>query len=148
MNAASFRSYIMPGLVFQGVIIGGGYGTGRELVEYFARYGPIGGVLGMWGVTMVVWAVVLALTFVFARVFRHYDYRSFLIELLGPFWVAIVLLLASLGLARFGIIALVTKGYGSMSRGIFVVYVVPVLTVGVYKILRRGRLAEGAEVVS
>jgi uncharacterized membrane protein YkvI len=57
-----------------------------------------------------------------------------------PTWarpvVAIVLLLLSLSLARFGIIALVAKGYGTMSWGIFVVYVIPLLTIGVYKIIK------------
>jgi uncharacterized membrane protein YkvI len=116
MNAATFRRYIMPGLVFQGVIIGGGYGTGRELVEYFAQYGPIGGILGMWGVTMVVWAVVIALTFEFARVFRHYDYRSFLIELLGPFWLAFELLYLT---PLVIVLAVVGSAAGSLLRDFF-----------------------------
>ena len=38
------RVYLVPGAVFQSVMIGGGYGTGRELVEYFVRYG-VGGAL-------------------------------------------------------------------------------------------------------
>jgi len=129
--AAFFRRYIMPGLVFQGVIIGGGYGTGRELVEYFMKYGPVGGILGMWLVTMTVWAVVLALTFELARVYRHYDYRTFLMNLLGPFWVAfeimyivlLVIVLAVVGSAAgallrdfFGIPYLV--GVGGMLFGV------------------------------
>lgn len=32
-----FRKYLLPGLVFQSLTIGGGYGTGRELVEFFLR---------------------------------------------------------------------------------------------------------------
>jgi uncharacterized membrane protein YkvI len=116
MNAATFRRYVMPGLVFQGVIIGGGYGTGRELVEYFAQYGPLGGILGMWLVTMVVWAVVLAVTFEFARVFRHYDYRSFLIELLGPFWVAFEVLYLILLVI---VLAVVGSAAGSLLRDFF-----------------------------
>lgn len=39
-----FRKYFLPGLVFQGVLIAGGYGTGRELVEYFMKYGTKGGI--------------------------------------------------------------------------------------------------------
>jgi uncharacterized membrane protein YkvI len=57
-----------------------------------------------------------------------------------PTWqrpvVAVILLLLSLGLARFGLVALVAKGYGSMSWGIFVVYVIPLMTLGVYRIVR------------
>ena len=42
-----FKKYFLPGFVFQSMVIGGGYGTGRELVEFFLRYGPLGGLLGM-----------------------------------------------------------------------------------------------------
>ncbi len=87
MRAATFRRYVMPGLVFQGVLIGGGYGTGREIVEYFMRFGSLGGILGLFAVTLPVWAVSLAVTFEFARLFESYDYRSLLMNLLGRFWV-------------------------------------------------------------
>ena len=36
MKSNWFQRYLLPGFVFQSVIIAGGYGTGRELVE-FAR---------------------------------------------------------------------------------------------------------------
>ncbi len=29
-----FQRYLLPGFVFQSIIIAGGYGTGRELVEF------------------------------------------------------------------------------------------------------------------
>ena len=35
MNMALFNKYLLPGFIFQSLIIGGGYGTGRELVEFF-----------------------------------------------------------------------------------------------------------------
>ncbi len=47
LNSRFFRVYIIPGAVFQSVVVAGGYGTGRELVEYFTQYGPTGGILGM-----------------------------------------------------------------------------------------------------
>lgn len=81
-----FNKYLLPGFVFQSVIIGGGYGTGRELIEYFLKFGPIGGLLGMLLVTTIVWSVFLALTFEFARLFRTFDYRTFFKKLLGPLW--------------------------------------------------------------
>ena len=81
---SAFRKYFLPGFVFQGVLIAGGYGTGRELVEYFMKYGTRGGILGMFLVTTVLWAVILAVTFEFARVFKTYDYRSLLLRVLGP----------------------------------------------------------------
>ena len=42
-----FRTYLLPGLVFQSVIIGGGYGTGREIAEFFLSHGAVGGLLGL-----------------------------------------------------------------------------------------------------
>lgn len=35
-----FKAWIVPGAVFQSVIVGGGYGTGREVVEYVSSAGP------------------------------------------------------------------------------------------------------------
>ena len=32
-----FKKYFLPGFVFQSMVIGGGYGTGRELVEFFLQ---------------------------------------------------------------------------------------------------------------
>ena len=86
INSSTFKKYLLPGFVFQSVVIGGGYGTGRELVEYFLKYGPLGGLLGMVLVTTVSWSILLALTFEFSRKFRAYDYRTFFKNLLGPFW--------------------------------------------------------------
>ena len=80
-----FKTYLLPGLVFQSVIIGGGYGTGREIAEYFLSHGALGGLLGF-GVTALTWAVLLAVGFEFARVFKGYDYKTFFSALLGPFW--------------------------------------------------------------
>ena len=87
MRSNFFQRYLLPGFVFQSVIIAGGYGTGRELVEYFLAYGPIGGLLGMLLVATVIWSVVNAVTFEFARVFRAFDYRTFFRHLLGPGWI-------------------------------------------------------------
>ena len=39
--------YLTPGLVFQSVLIGGGYGTGAEIARYFGRHGLLGGVLAL-----------------------------------------------------------------------------------------------------
>ncbi|HSH45822.1 MAG TPA: hypothetical protein VK966_08200, partial [Longimicrobiales bacterium] len=81
-----FRVYIIPGTVFQSVLVGGGYGTGREIVEFFTSRGPVGGFMGL-GVALLAWFAVLSLTYEFARRFKAYDYRSFFQRLLGPAWV-------------------------------------------------------------
>ena len=63
--------------IFQSLIIGGGYGTGRELVEFFLSEGPVYGLINM-GIATVIWSVVLAICFEFSRIGKHYEYRSFL----------------------------------------------------------------------
>ena len=82
----AFSHYLVPGLVFQSVVVGGGYATGRELVEFFLTNGPVGGLLGLL-VTAVCWSIILMLTFEFARLTQAFDYRSFFKELLGRFWI-------------------------------------------------------------
>lgn len=95
-----FKKYLLPGLVFQSIVIAGGYGTGREIVEFFLMKGPKTGMAAM-AVSMLVFSIVTAATYEFARVFRTYDYRHFYKELLGPFWplfeVCFMVLLAIIG---------------------------------------------------
>ena len=89
MSTAStwFQRYLLPGFVFQAAVIAGGYATGRELVEFFLPAGAWGGLLGM-AVSMLVWSLVLMLSFELARVGRATDYRAFFRLLLGRGWFA------------------------------------------------------------
>lgn len=80
-----FQRILLPGLAFKAVVIGGGYATGRELVEFFMPSGPLGGVYGML-LAMAIWSVVSAVTFAFALVVGAEDYRTFFKALLGRFW--------------------------------------------------------------
>ena len=45
------------------------------------------------------------------------------------------MLVVSVGLARIGIIDLIAKGYSAMSYGMIAVYIIPLMTIGVYRIL-------------
>jgi uncharacterized membrane protein YkvI len=87
INSPTFKKYFIPGIVFQSVVIAGGYGTGREIVEFFLNFGTLGGLIAMLAISTVIWSLVCAATFEFARVFKAYDYRTFFKELLGKFWV-------------------------------------------------------------
>ncbi|GMV08138.1 MAG: hypothetical protein AMXMBFR53_44130 [Gemmatimonadota bacterium] len=82
----AFRRYLLPGFVFQSVVIAGGYGTGRELVEFFLDLGPAGGLLALAMSTLVFSAVAMA-SYEFARIHKAYDYRRFFKGLLGRGWV-------------------------------------------------------------
>lgn len=94
----------------QSVMIGGAYGTGREMIQYFTQYGMAGGLLGL-SVTGVAIAVVFALSLEVSRRFQVFDYRRFSRVLLGRAWflyeiVAIILLLL--------VIAVITAASGSI----------------------------------
>lgn len=104
------RVYIVPGAVFQSVLVGGGYGTGREIVEFFTQQGGLGGFLGL-GVTLLCWIVVLGATYEFARRFEAYDYRSFFKHLLGRWWVLFEVLF---GLMLILVLAVVASAAGEV----------------------------------
>ncbi|MEW8506816.1 MAG: hypothetical protein AB2598_08905 [Candidatus Thiodiazotropha sp.] len=78
--------YLIPAITFQSIVIAGGYGTGRELVEFFMTVGPLSGLLAM-GVTAVIWMLVAALSFDMARRTRSYNYKDFFHNLLGRGWI-------------------------------------------------------------
>ncbi|WP_425408153.1 hypothetical protein [Hyphococcus sp.] len=104
MGREIFQIYLVPGFVFQSVIVGGGYGTGREIAEFFLVHGPLGGLFGLL-VTAIAWSVILAIAFEFARMAQAYNYRTFFQVLLGPFWRIfefLYLLIALLVLAVLG----------------------------------------------
>jgi len=115
MRPSWFQRTLLPGFAFKAVVIGGGYATGRELVEFFMPAGPWGGVGGMLLATLV-WSGLAALTFAFARTVGALDYRTFFAHLLGPGWVVFELayiLLVILLLSVFGATA------GEMGAALF-----------------------------
>jgi uncharacterized membrane protein YkvI len=115
-----FQRFLLPGFAFKAVVIGGGYATGRELAEFFLPGGPWGGLAGML-LAMVVWSIVCAVTFAFARAVGGYDYRTFFKALLGPGWVVfeiayalfVILILSVFGAAA-GAIGAATLGLPSL----------------------------------
>jgi len=111
----TLRRYLLPGLIFQSVIIGGGYATGRELVEFFLPSGPIGGVIGLL-IAGVVFGIVMATAYEFARVTRSYDYRTFCKHLLGPGWIIYELAYIALVIL---ILAVVGSAAGELVAGTF-----------------------------
>ena len=79
--------YLVPPATFEAIFAGGGYGTGRETVEFFTKYGSGGGMLGMLVATVGMW-IVVGLTFELSRRFRVYDYRHLMKILIGRAWVS------------------------------------------------------------
>lgn len=117
MNAPfpRLKQLILPGLVFQSVVIAGGYGTGRELVEFFLSIGPRSGLLAI-GVATVIWSAVGMATFELARLSRSFDYQSFVKSLMGP--AAPLYELAYLG-ALLLVLAVVAAASGEIVRDTF-----------------------------
>jgi uncharacterized membrane protein YkvI len=105
-----FARLVLPGFAFKAVVIGGGYATGREVAEFFLPCGPRAGLLAM-ALSAVIWAVVCALTFLFARATRSLDYRSFFRELLGRAWPAFEL-------AYFALLLLILSVFGAAAGAI------------------------------
>ena len=101
-----FKRWLLPGLGVKAVVIGGGYATGRELAEFFLSNGPWGGLFAILFATCL-FSIFCSLTFVAARRFQTYDYKSFFKQLLGPAWHAfelaylifVILILAVYGAA-------------------------------------------------
>jgi uncharacterized membrane protein YkvI len=85
------RVILIPAAVFQAVIFGGAYGTGREVAEFISALGPFDGLLAL-TVAGLGWGLTMALSFELARLRRAYDYRGFLKVLIGPAWIAFEIL--------------------------------------------------------
>lgn len=85
-NGSAWNRYLLPAFTFMSVVIGGGYATGRELVEFFMPSGAIGGLLGML-VCALLWSAIFALSLELARSTQSFDYRAFFRQLLGRGWV-------------------------------------------------------------
>jgi uncharacterized membrane protein YkvI len=111
MRAVSaINRFILPGLAFKAVVIGGGYATGRELVEFFMPSGPAGGLYGML-LAMGVWSLVCTLTFLLAFKLRALDYQAFFGALLGRFGVIFEI-------AYFADLILILSVFGSAAGAI------------------------------
>tara|TARA_R110002110_G_scaffold404606_1_gene623024 strand:- start:26682 stop:27797 length:1116 start_codon:yes stop_codon:yes gene_type:complete len=116
LKSKIFNKYLLPGFVFQSVIMAGGYATGREIVEFFLTLGPRSGLLAML-ISALVWSIVCLLTFEFARYFKAYDYRTFFKKLLGNGWIlfemsylAVIIIVLSVIAASSGNIISMTLG--------------------------------------
>ena len=106
-----FGKLVLPAVILQSVLIGGGYATGREIVEYGAKYGARGWVAVL--AIFVGFTVMATLTFEVARVFRVYEYKGFIRQLIGRAWPAFDLLFAAMAVL---IIAVMASAAASIMR--------------------------------
>lgn len=98
-----FGKIILPAIILQSVLIGGGYATGREIVAYGAKYGASG-----WLAVLAIWigfTVMAVLSFELARTFGVYDYKNFIKQLIGRLWPAFDLLFLVMAVLIIAIMA-------------------------------------------
>lgn len=98
-----FGALVLPGIVLQSVLVGGGYATGREIVAYGARHGADGWLSVV--AIFVGFTVVSALTFEVARVFGAYEYKGFVKRIIGRAWPAFDLLFGLMAVLVIAVMA-------------------------------------------
>lgn len=76
-----FGKYVLPGILLQSVLIGGGYATGREVISYGAKFGAKGWIAGI--AILIGFSIMSIVTFEFVRVFKTYNYKDFMKTLIG-----------------------------------------------------------------
>ena len=84
--SSTFKRLFLPGIILQSVLIGGGYATGREIVEYGGKFGAGGWISGLaifFGFSLISFLSIEA-----CRYWQVYDYKSLLKKLIGRFWIA------------------------------------------------------------
>ena len=80
----TYAKYILPGVLLQSVLIGGGYATGREIYSYGAKFGAMGWISGL--TIGIGFALFAFLTFEICRIYKVYDYKNYIKQVIGPIW--------------------------------------------------------------
>lgn len=107
----------VPGLVFQAVVMGAGYATGRELVQFFMGGSLATGLAGL-AVTASVFSLVMVIALGNARTMDSVDYRTFLQSFIGRNWVFYELCYAALLLIVLSVLASAAGEIGKSQLGI------------------------------
>ena len=127
----AFGKYLVPGILLQSVLIGGGYATGREVISYGAMYGAKGWLAGL--ATLIGFAIMSMLTFEFARVTGSYNYKSLMKNLLGKFGVLYDLIYIPLSVIILAVMASATGEIVNQTMGLnyWVGIIVVIVIVGI-----------------
>ena len=133
----AFVRYLIPGFLFQSVVIGGGYGTGNEIGQYFGIHGMVAGMIGML-ITLIVWSILAAVTFEFCQVFHTYDYNSFNKKLMGKAGVLYEVCYIILMLIVLGVINATASSMFSDLTGITGWVGIIILSAGIIYLILKG----------
>jgi uncharacterized membrane protein YkvI len=84
--ASQIKRVLLPGIILQSVLIGGGYATGREIVEYGGKFGASGWISGL--AIFFGFSLISILSMEACRQWQVYDYKSLLKKMVGKGWIA------------------------------------------------------------
>lgn len=131
-RTSGMMKYLLPGIILQSVLMGGGYATGREIIEYGGKFGAYGWISGIF--TFVAFAIIAVLTFELARIYHIYDYKSILKQIIGKAWpvydilyVILLFLIISIMASATGEILQQTVGLNYMVGVVVLIIVVAFL---------------------
>jgi uncharacterized membrane protein YkvI len=103
LTESKWGRVLLPAIVFQSVSIGGGFSTGREVVEYSAKFGSLGLIsILTYFLTLTVSGVLI---YEFARQFELYDYKSLMKNLIWKFWPVFELVYVILAIVVIAVVA-------------------------------------------
>ncbi|MEK6781994.1 MAG: hypothetical protein AABY93_09820 [Bacteroidota bacterium] len=85
-GSSYIKRILLPGIILQSVLIGGGYATGREIVEYGGKFGAGGWISGL--AIFFGFSLISILSMEACRQWQVYDYKSLLKNLIGKGWIA------------------------------------------------------------
>jgi len=106
---------LLPAVVFQNIVIAGGYGTGQEFNQFFLSHGAATGFIALL-FSGIIWSLVCACSYRFALIHQAFDYKSYFKSLLGKYstlceiiyisLIAIVLAVVTASIADLGHVSL------------------------------------------
>ncbi len=102
----TYAKYILPGVLLQSVLIGGGYATGREIYSYGAKFGAMGWISGL--TIGIGFALFAFLTFEICRMNKVYDYKNFIKQVIGPLWPVMDILTVLIAIMLIAVMAAAT----------------------------------------
>lgn len=106
-----FGSIVLPAIILQSLLIGGGYASGREVVAYGAKFGSAG-LLAILAI-FVGFTVMSIVVFDLAREFGTYDYKSYMQSIIWKGWPLFDLLFVVMATV---VIAVMASAAGSIMR--------------------------------
>lgn len=128
-----FGRLVLPAVILQSVLIGGGYSTGREIVQYGAKFGTMGLVTIF--VIFLGFTVTAILTFELARVFHVYDYKNWVKQLIWKFWPLFDLLFVIMAVVGIAVVASAagnilkqTVGVPYFAAVVAIIFIVAIIT--------------------